>query len=173
MNTENATPIEKNPQVDRQVKPERIERKPTGELVLHLAGNDKPIEDVRIARCFPWSIPECYISIRGPDGKEIVLLRRIDDLDQASRRIVQEELTDKVFNPRIRAILEYKREFDIIRIKASTDRGEVIFQIRTRDDVRIISDSRALFRDVDGNTYELEDVNQLDSASRKHLREFF
>ena len=94
-------------------------------------------------------------------------------LDDATRRIVLEELRDKVFNPKILSISHCKREFDVTRITAQTDRGEVTFQLRTRDDVRVLSEGRALFRDVDGNTYELADLQQLDPSSRKHLSEFF
>jgi len=57
-------------------------------------------------------------------------------LDDATRRIVLEELRDKVFNPKILSISHCKREFDVTRITAQTDRGEVTFQLRTRDDVR-------------------------------------
>jgi hypothetical protein len=64
-------------------------------------------------------------------------------------------------------------EFNIVSLTAETDRGEVTFQVRSRDDIRYLSPTRALFRDPDGNTYELEDITQLDPASRKHLSHWF
>ena len=54
-----------------------------------------------------------------------------------------------------------------------TDRCTVILQIRGRDDVRFLSATRALFRDVDGNTYELPDYTELDAASMRHIRRYF
>jgi len=151
----------------------RLERKASGELLAHIDGQGAPLEDVRVARCFPWSVSDCYISVRSKEGKEVALIRDLEALDDASRRIVLEELRDKVFNPKILSISHCKREFDVTRITAQTDRGEVTFQLRTRDDVRVLSEGRALFRDVDGNTYELADLQQLDPSSRKHLSEFF
>jgi hypothetical protein len=151
----------------------RVERNAAGQIVAHVAGRSEPVVDVRIARCFPWSVPETYISIRNKDGKEIALLKTLGELDETSRAVVEEELRDKVFNPKIRRIKDYRDEFGVTSITAETDRGEVIFQIRSRDDIRQFSATRALFGDADGNVYELVDLNALDPASRKHILHYF
>jgi hypothetical protein len=152
---------------------ERIERDAAGQLVVHVAGRDEPLVDAKVARCFPWSLPERYVSLLDKEGKEIALFETLDGLDGDSRRIVEEELTDKVFNPVIRRILDHKHEFGVTSIEAETDRGVVTFQVRSRDDVRTLSPTRALFRDADGNVYELPDLTKLDPASRKHLDHYF
>jgi hypothetical protein len=151
----------------------KLERNSKGELLAVVDGQEEPIENVKVARCFPWSLGAQYVSIRDKDGKEIVLLRSFDALDEATRRLVEEELRDKFFVPRIRRVTRYKAEFDVVSISAETDRGEVTFQIRNRDDVRLLSPVRALFRDVDGNVYEIEDVTALDRASQKHIGHYF
>jgi len=157
----------------RTARVERLERNEAGQLVVYLEARDDPIVDVRLARCFPWSLPDAYISIRDPDGHEIVLLNTLDDLDPASKQIAETELRDKVFNPKIKRIVDCKHEFGISSVTAETDRGQVIFQIRGRDDIRLLTPTRALFRDADGNTYELTDLTQLDPASQKHLDRYF
>ena len=58
-------------------------------------------------------------------------------------------------------------------ITAETDRGKVTFQIRSRDDVRMLSGTRALFKDVDGNTYEIPDLTALDRTSQHYLSQYF
>jgi hypothetical protein len=151
----------------------KVVRNRAGQLEVHLDGQDAPVADARVARCFPWSLGDSYVSIRDKDGKELALLKTLDELDPSSRTIVQQELRDKIFNPKIRSIRSYKNEFEVISITAETDRGEVTFQIRSRDDVRVLSDKRALFRDADGNTYELTDLNQLDPTSRRRIRNYF
>ena len=155
------------------VRVERIERNAAGQLVLHLDDGDRPIVDVQLTRYFPWSMPDAYISVRDGDGREITMLETLDDLDAASRRVAEAELRDKVFNPKIHRVLDYKHEFGISSITAETDRGVVIFQFRGRHDIRLLSPTRALFRDVDGNTYELSDFRRLDPASQKHLHRYF
>ncbi len=144
-----------------------------GQLVLHLRGRPEPIVDVRAARCFPWSTPENYISLRDPAGKEIVLLESLAELDAATRAVIERELADKVFNPKIRRLVSYKSDLGVTEITAETDRGLVTFHVRSRDDVRMLSATRALFHDADGNTYELPDLDALDAQSRKWLLEHF
>ncbi len=152
---------------------ESVRRNEAGQLVVRISGRDEPVIDAKVARCFPWSVPESYISIRDADGKELAMLETLDELEAPSRELLEAELRDKVFNPKILDILEHKHEFGVTSITAITDRGEVIFQVRSRDDVRILSPTRALFRDADGNIYELPDLEALSPAARKHLRGYF
>lgn len=152
---------------------DRVERDAAGRLVVHPAGGREPVVGASVARCLPWTLPDDYISLLDADGHEIALLRSLEELDDASRRVVDEELRDKVFNPRIRRIRQFKHEFGVTSIRAETDRGEVTFQLRSRDDIRILSPTRALFRDADGNTYELPDLDALDADSRKFLSRYF
>ena len=151
----------------------RVERDPAGQVVVYLPGRDEPVQNARVARCFPWSFPHAYISMRGGDGKEIAFLKSLDELDPSSRAVVERELRDHVFNPRIRRVLNVKHEFGVTTIEAETDRGNVSFQVRSRDDVRLLSPTRALFRDADGNAYEVPDINALDRAGRKALEQYF
>jgi hypothetical protein len=152
---------------------ESITRNELRQLVVRLRGHGEAIVDARVARCFPWSLPGNFISLRTKDGKEIVLLKTTGELDEASRVPVEEELREKIFNPRILRVTDYRNEFGVVSVSADTDRGNVTFQIRSRDDIRVLSPTRSLFRDADGNTYELPDLNALDPVSRKHLQEYF
>ncbi len=161
-----------SPPVEPEAEDVRIERivcDEAGKLTVHLVGRDEPIADARVARCFPWSLPEGYISVRDSDGREIVLLESLADLDEASREVVAEELRHKIFRPKITRVMSCRMEFGVTSISAETDRGEVTFQISSRDDVRLLSSTRALFHDVDGNTYELPDVDALDPESKRKL----
>jgi len=151
----------------------RIERNDAGKLVVHFDGRDEPLVDARLARYFPWSLPGAYISVRDADNHEVVMLRELDELDDASRELAEAELADKIFNPKILRIVSHKREFGVTTLHAKTDRGRVEFQFHGRDDIRILSPTRALFRDVDGNTLELPDITQLDPLSRKFISRYF
>lgn len=152
---------------------ESVRRNPAGQLVVRLRGRADEVADAKVARCFPWSLTDRYVSIRDKDGKELALLATLEELDEPSRRVAEQELADKIFNPRIQKVTAYKHEFGVISITAQTDRGEVTFQIRSRDDIRVLSPTRALLRDADGNTYEIADITALDPVSRKHLQDYF
>jgi len=151
----------------------RLQRNAKGELLAWLAGRDAPHVDVSVNRCFPWTLTDQYVSVRDGDGKEIILLRSLDGLPAATRDLIEQDLAEKFFVPKIGRIRSYKAEFDVVYISAETDRGDVTFQIRNRDDVRILSPRRALFRDVDGNIYEVEDLLALDRASQRHIEGYF
>ena len=58
---------------------QRIERNSAGDLVLYLRGLDAPTVGVTLARCFPWTLPESYISVRSAEGREIVLLTTLEE----------------------------------------------------------------------------------------------
>jgi len=152
---------------------EKVSRNEIGQLVANVKGREVPVVDARVARCFPWSLPDRYIAIRDKDGKELALLDTLAELDAASRTVVEQELDDKVFKPAITRVVDHKSEFGVTSITVETHRGRVTFQIRSREDVRVLSPTRALFRDADGNTYELADLDALDSASRKILADYF
>lgn len=158
---------------DTQAKLRKLRRNERGELCAFLDGEKDPVAKARVARCFPWSLGDEYISVRDGEGKEIVLLKTLDEVDPDTRKLIEQELLDTVFVPRIRSITKYSDEFDVISITAETDRGEVTFQIRERQDVRILSATRAVFRDVDGNLYEVPDINALDRASKRHIESYF
>jgi hypothetical protein len=166
--TDNTTPTETDaPRV------ERIERNDTGKLVVHLTDRDEPLVNAKLARYFPWSLPGAYISVRNSDNHELVMLRELDELDDASREIAEHELADKTFNPKITRVISHKREFGMTTVQALTDRGPIEFQFNGRNDVRILSPTRGLFRDVDGNTLELPDLNELDAQSRRFISRYF
>jgi hypothetical protein len=151
---------------------EQISRNEAGQVVVRLKGEAEPVVDAVVARCFPWTLPESYISIRDRKGKEMSLLKTLAELDPASREVIEEEIRDKIFNPKIRRILSHAREFGVTSITADTDRGEVTFQIRTRDDIRVLSPTHLLLRDADGSTYEVADLSRMDAASRRHLEQY-
>ena len=153
-------------------KVESLNRDSAGRLVARIAGRDEPVPDARIARCFPWSLPDRHLSVMDKDGKELACLSTLDELDPASRRLAEEELHDKVFNPRIIRIIKHKQEFGVTSVRAETDRGEIVFQIRSRDDIRVLSPERVLFRDADGNTYDSGNLGAMDPASRRFIEEF-
>ncbi len=163
---------ENTPAAGPEASIQNIFRNDAGQLVVRLAGREKPAVDVRVVRCFPWSDPGKHFSILDKDGKEAAIFPSLDALDAGSRKIVEEELRDKVFYPKIKRVISCKREFGMMDITAETDRGQVTFSLQSREDVRILSASRALFRDPDGNVYELADIKALDPASRKYLDDY-
>ena len=125
--------------------------------------------DLRPAAVFPISEAADFLSFLDEQGKEVALLRDPSGLDAESRAILAEELSRAYFVPKITYIYEIEDAHGAARWEVETDRGYRIFDIRDREDVRVLSKSRLLLQDADGNRYEIKDVNALDERSRKLL----
>jgi hypothetical protein len=125
--------------------------------------------DLRPAPAFPVSGVADFISFLDAKGKEAVLVRDLGGLDEESRTTLTEELSRAYFVPKITAIYEIEDAHGAARWEVETDRGFRIFDIRDREDVRVLTKGRVLLQDADGNRYEIEDMSALDERSQRLL----
>lgn len=146
----------------------RLSRDQEGKVQL-FRGEDADPVSVQIRRAFPWSAESEYVSIRGEDKKEILLIDRLDRHDPATQKIILEELERHYFIPRIRKVFRIVEEFEIGIWDVETDRGRTSFRVRTRDSVRLLGTRRAMIEDADGNFYEIPDLDALDSKSQEAI----
>ena len=146
--------------------PPDLRRESDGHLTFAFGDGRKPVKECRVARCFPWSMPERFISIRDKDGNELHLFGSIDDVPEGCRPVVTEELGAQEFVPKILRVHEIDDTFEIIVWKADTDRGPVEFQVKDDEDVRALTDDCVVIRDHAGMLFEIPDLNALDEKSR-------
>jgi len=83
--------------------------------------------------------------------KEIGVVYDIQKMDSQSRKIAEEELEMMYFVPKITRINRIKSERGSYKWMVETDRGDREFDIRHREDIRIIESNRIIVKDVDGN----------------------
>lgn len=134
---------------------------------LHLqVGDDEPVGPVRLRRAFPVTAAGDFISLEDGDEKEVGLIRRVADLDRASREVVEGELERSYFTAIITRVEAIDVEYHVPTWTVATDRGSRTFELRSsRQDLRVLG-WRVLIRDADGNRYEIPDLRHLDQASR-------
>lgn len=149
-----------------------LRRTPSGVLQLFLEGRELPVDKVTVRPCFPWSAPDAYVSVLDGTGQEVAWIRSLDEVRPELRDVLREELRTALFHPVIQRIVSHRNEFGVLSLDVETDRGRTRFQVRSRDDVRFLSDRRVLLRDPDGIVYEIPDLSRLDTASRRGLEEF-
>jgi hypothetical protein len=135
-----------------------------GRLVLERPGQD-PVVDVRVRAAFPWSDPGRFVSLRGPDGKEILLIEDLSALAPALQTLVREYMASERFVPRIRRVERVDLRFGYQEWRVRTDRGPIEFRVQEREDIRFMPDGRFEVHDADGNVYELPRLDQLDPHS--------
>ena len=145
----------------------RLSRDERGQLVLRTAPASEPIENVRVARCFPWSLPDQYVSIRDKEGVEQVLLTDLDGIDPETRKLIEQELAVQEFIPAITGVTAIDDSFGVMIWDVQTDRGPIELQIKTTDDIRRITQQRILLKDHAGGLFEIQDLAGLDPKSQR------
>jgi hypothetical protein len=137
-----------------------------GRLTLKRPGKDD-VKDVRVRRAFPWSKPEQFISVRGSDGKEILLVEDAAKLPAAVRSTIAAWLSRNTFIPTVKRVKFVDTSHGYQQWDVDTDRGPASFRVQEREDVRFLPDGRFLIKDADGNVYLMPSLADLDEVSRK------
>ena len=146
----------------------RIWRDQFSRLHVQVEGETEHVE-VRPARVFPVSAAADLVSFLDGDDREVLLLKDPERLDAESRKALEDELGRAYFVPRILHIYRIEDAHGAARWEVETNRGYRIFDVRDREDVRVMGGRRILLQDADGNRFEIEDLTQLDERSRRLL----
>lgn len=129
--------------------------------------------DVDVIRLFPLSEPECYLSVRDKDNKEIGVIVRLADLDGVNRDLVLEKLERRYLMPIVKRVVNVEERFGIAEWEVETSRGKRKFTMRNlRESIVQLTPYRYLLSDIDGNRYDVRDLHQLDSTSKNYLSRY-
>lgn len=143
---------------------------PGGFLQMEFGG--KAYSRVAVHRCFPFSDPDRYISIREPegDGREIGLIDDMGKLSDQTRALLEDQLALRYFIPKILRVREIKEEYGYSYWDVQTDRGDCRFTVRMGgSNVYAIGKNRYLVNDLDGNRFEIPDLYALTPKEIKKL----
>lgn len=135
---------------------------------------EKTAERVHLSRAFPFDMLWEYISVLDRDKKEIGFIRSLDDFDEPDRSLLVRELESVYYTPQIKKILSVKERYGFSYWKCECEFGEKSFTLQ--DTFRSIiktytktGELRLFILDVDGNRYEIPDVEALDRLSYKKI----
>ncbi|MDX1933309.1 MAG: DUF1854 domain-containing protein [Capsulimonadales bacterium] len=129
-------------------------------------GAERTFLSVRVARAFPLDRPNEYIGLRDEKDKDIGMLRKPDGLDEASRKLLDEELERRYFIPKVTRVVDVKEEGGMVTWEVETDKGPRTFIVQgMRDSLFTIGKDRFLLADKDGVRYEFPDLGPLRRAS--------
>ena len=122
---------------------------------------------VSVVRTFPISEAARFLIARDREGVELGIIRDVAELDDASRKVLEEELEQRYFTAEITRVNQIAGRFHVPEWDVVTDRGPRIFEIRSsKRDIRPLGGGRVLVLDADGNRYEIPDYRKLDPVSR-------
>lgn len=130
-----------------------------------LAMNIEPDEfypRVHLYKMLPFTREIDYISVTDKDGKEIGILRSLNDFPDEVIEILNVELNRRYFVPVIKKINSIKDEFGYIYWEAETDCGLKRFTTRSgHHQVIQLEDNRILIIDLDGNRFEIKNYKKI------------
>jgi len=146
-----------------------LERRADGSL---WAGHGAEARPVIVRRCFPWSEPGRYVSLRDDDHHEVALVRDPSELDASSRRALEDALAEAGFLLQVTRVFEVEEEVEIRHWRVDTRQGPRSFQTRLDDWPRALPGGGFLIRDVAGDLYHLASPKAMDQKSRELLWAF-
>ena len=136
------------------------------------AGEGEAALAVVVRRCFPWSEPSRYISLRDEHHREVAMVRDPLELAPPARDALLEAMAEAGFLFEVTRILDIDEEVEIRHWKAETRQGPRTFQTRLDDWPRALPGTGFLIRDVAGDLYRLPSPETMDKRSRELLWAF-
>ncbi len=139
---------------------------------LSLEYGGKTYNRVAVHRCFPFSDPDKFISIRDTSGdeREIGLIEDLNALSPATRELIEEQLRLRYFTPIIQKVHDVKEEYGYAYWEVTTDKGRCRFTTAMRGGSVIhLGNHRYLVTDIDGNRFEIPNLYNLSAKEIKKL----
>jgi len=123
-------------------------------------------ENVTLKRLFPINEINEYISVISSDGKELFIIKKLSELPAEAYECALNFLNDFYMIPKIKKVYGKKDKFGRLVIDVLTDIGECSIEIANRNtDIKVREDGRVMFRDINDNRYEIENLVYLDRRS--------
>jgi hypothetical protein len=128
----------------------------------------------RLRCCFPLTDPRSHIVVLDSESREYGIISDLADLDVSSRAAVEHALDAFYFTPSIGRIRSLRQEASMWKWSVETQRGDAEFYLRgVRDSVHEVAPGRWQIYSVDGQRYEIRNLDELDSRSQNLFESLF
>lgn len=125
---------------------------------------------VFLHRAFPFECPFEYISVLNGENSEIGFIRSLDELREEDVPLVRDELERKYYTPTVLKILSMNERFGFSYWTVETEAGERSFTMQdTYRNIHRVNGTHIILNDVDGNRYDIPDVEALDHKSYRKI----
>ncbi len=129
--------------------------------------NGSVYESLEPRKLFPITNDTMYISLLDSHEKEVGFIRDLEELDEASRRAIEECFEEYYMIPKISRIISSAEKYGTLKWVVETDRGQIAFDITDRvRNIRLLHGTkRVIIRDSSDNRYEIVDYTKMDIHS--------
>lgn len=125
---------------------------------------------VFLCRQFPFVYLWEFISVLDEEQCEIGIIRDLAVFEENDRAVLTKELQRRYYSPVIKAIYSVKERYGFSYWRVQTEEGEVKFTLHdTYRSIIRAGERRIIFADVDGNRFEIPNVDELDRKSYKKI----
>lgn len=132
--------------------------------------DDRSFLKVGIVRAFPLSDRSRFFSVRDGADNEIGLIVNPTDLSAENQNLIDEDLQRRYFVPSVKKIVSAKERFGTVEWTVETDRGVCHFTTQNlRENVQRPAPGRIILNDVDGNRYDIRNLDELSRESQEIL----
>jgi len=155
---------------ERLLDPKSVDIRAQDDHIVLIAHNtEAPIE--QIVRCFPFSTPDHWISLRNPDGVELGLIDTLEGLSEQAQQLIRSRLDDRYAMPIIQRIQRVESGPQGAIWHVDTDEGVATVTVRGDRGLDITGFPRILFTDAQTRKrFILPDFTTLDRPSQKLAR---
>lgn len=144
----------------------RVERGADGRLFAVKNGKRTA---VKVCRCFPWSEPNRFVSLRDEKDAEVALIDDLAVLDPSSRGVLELALAEVGFVLEIERIESCEDVFEIRNWKVKTKQGARTFQTALDAWPREVPRGGYLIKDISGDLYFVPNPEGMDEKSQSIL----
>ena len=171
---DNGWPIEDSvnhePEAVTYLRPEENRLTREGATVTLTTPQNARVSGVKISRLFPLTTPDRFLSVRDHEDQELGIILDSRQMDRNSQQVISEELERRYVTPIVERIVWVKERFGTVDWGVETTRGSRTFTMRNlRENIAEPAPGRYILSDVDGNRYDVPNIESLDAKSRAHL----
>jgi hypothetical protein len=129
-------------------------------------------EHVLAVRSFPVAAPDEGIALVNIDGKELLWIPNLSQVESKARANIQKAITQREFMPQILKLYDVSSFITPSTWDIETDRGRTALLLKGEEDIRRLSGTVLLVTDGHGIQFLIRDLAQMDRTSRKLLDRF-
>ena len=142
-----------------------LERRVDGRLWARINGAEHP---VRVHRCFPWSEPGRFLSLRDGENQEVAMVTEKSELDLESQEALEGALVEAGFVLCVTRIQDVDEEVEIRTWKVETEQGPRSFQTKLDDWPLSVPGGGVVIRDVAGDLYHVAEPDATQEREDHH-----
>ena len=123
-----------------------------------------------LCRQFPFELEWEFISVMNEEQAEVGIIKSISLFEGVGEELLRTELRRRYYAPVIEKIISVKERYGFSYWRVHTSEGNVNFTLHdTYRSILRAAHNRVVLLDVNGNRFEIPDVNALDRKSYKKI----